>query len=270
MIFKVDSRNGDVLDSIPPPSGYITGLTYSESGFWYCDFVTRAVYKLSSQGQILSVLRSPGERPFGLTLAKGFLWNLDFSAKKVYQIDIGIAPRIPQNLEAVVQNGCAYLSWAASSVIGLQEFKVYRGRSRDPLEASYVGTASRTSASYTDCLSLTDTVWYWVTAVDSGGYESRFSGGIAVSIPKTIGLGQNYPNPFNTETNISFSLPLNENVRLELFNLLGQRVSKLIDEPKVAGEHTLLFNASGLASGAYMYRLTVGNNTISKRFVLLK
>ena len=91
-----------------------------------------------------------------------------------------------------------------------------------------------------------------------------------ISLPTTLLLSQNYPNPFNPTTQIAYQLPDAANVRLSVFNLLGQEVEVLVNERKEAGSYTASWNASYLSSGVYMYRLEVGSNVITKRMTLIK
>jgi len=85
-----------------------------------------------------------------------------------------------------------------------------------------------------------------------------------------IGLAQNYPNPFNPSTNISFALPQRERVTLEVFSITGQMVVMLVNEILNAGNHTIQFDASGLSSGTYIYRITAGNFVQTRKMVLVK
>ena len=91
-----------------------------------------------------------------------------------------------------------------------------------------------------------------------------------ISLPTTLLLSQNYPNPFNPTTQIAYQLPDAANVRLSVFNLLGQEVEVLVNERKESGSYTAIWNASYLSSGVYMYRLEVGSNVITKRMTLIK
>lgn len=89
-------------------------------------------------------------------------------------------------------------------------------------------------------------------------------------LPKQIELKQNYPNPFNSKTAIDFSLPFDAEVKIEVFSLLGQSVSVILNEKRSAGLHTIEFDAAGLATGMYIYRLTTPTFSISKKMNLLK
>jgi hypothetical protein len=83
-------------------------------------------------------------------------------------------------------------------------------------------------------------------------------------------LDQNYPNPFNPSTQISYSLPQNAKVTLNVYNSLGQMVKVLVNEVQGAGSHEVTFNASDLPSGMYIYRLQAGSFVMTKKMTLLK
>ncbi|MEQ8523204.1 T9SS type A sorting domain-containing protein [Gracilimonas sp.] len=86
-----------------------------------------------------------------------------------------------------------------------------------------------------------------------------------------IELYQNYPNPFNPSTTISFRLDGSEKIKIQIFNLTGQRVATLVDGIKTAGTHNFQWNAADFASGVYFYRLEMeGERSITKRLILLK
>jgi hypothetical protein len=89
-------------------------------------------------------------------------------------------------------------------------------------------------------------------------------------VPGEFALEQNYPNPFNPTTDIVYSIPKQSRVKLEVFNILGQRVATLVDETKIAGQYSVSFGASNLSSGVYVYRLSSETQTISKKMVLMK
>ncbi len=83
-------------------------------------------------------------------------------------------------------------------------------------------------------------------------------------------LEQNYPNPFNSSTAISFTLPEEACVKLDIFNTLGQRVAQLIDKPLGAGNHDVQFDGSRLATGVYLYRLQAGRFVAARRLLLMR
>jgi len=91
------------------------------------------------------------------------------------------------------------------------------------------------------------------------------------SLPISPELKQNYPNPFNSTTRISFSLPHSSRVTLSIFDLLGRRVTTILNnQPLSAGSHQTEWNAESLSSGIYFYRLQAGNTSITRKLTLLK
>lgn len=89
-------------------------------------------------------------------------------------------------------------------------------------------------------------------------------------LPTEFNLGQNYPNPFNPSTTISYELPEPTRVQLSVFDMLGREVAVLVDGDKAAGRHAVRFNAQGLTSGIYVYRIHAGTFTQTRKFTLMK
>jgi hypothetical protein len=88
--------------------------------------------------------------------------------------------------------------------------------------------------------------------------------------PSSITLEQNYPNPFNPLTVIGFRLSVSGDVTLKVYDTLGREVAVLINEAMPAGEHSVDFDASNLASGVYLYRLESSGGSAMKRMTLIK
>jgi aminopeptidase N len=90
------------------------------------------------------------------------------------------------------------------------------------------------------------------------------------SIPDKISLLPNYPNPFNPETTIQYNLPQSIHVKIEVFNLLGQKIKTILDANRNAGNHQIQFNAEGIASGVYFYKLEAGNYISIRKLIFIK
>ena len=87
---------------------------------------------------------------------------------------------------------------------------------------------------------------------------------------KNYELYQNYPNPFNPVTKINYAIPVDSDVSLILYNLRGHEVARLVDSKRIAGNHSISWNASNVASGIYFYRLQIGDFVQTRKMVLLK
>ncbi len=125
---------------------------------------------------------------------------------------------------------------------------------------------------------------YAVTAVDGRGWQSVKSdfaqviaastqgdnNSVNVTDPVSFSLEQNYPNPFNPSTHINYSVPLNGNVKITVYNVLGEETGILVNEYKEAGSYKAEFNGSSLPSGVYFYVLEASGYKSVKKMVLLK
>lgn len=94
-------------------------------------------------------------------------------------------------------------------------------------------------------------------------------------IPSNFFIKQNYPNPFNIETTIYFNLPQKEKVSLEIFNIKGQKVNKLIDQEQNNGLHKVTWSGRDsfgrkVSSGIYFYRIISGKNKVIKKMILMQ
>lgn len=105
---------------------------------------------------------------------------------------------------------------------------------------------------------------------DATGWDVSRWFDVNESTPSDFVLNGNYPNPFNARTNIRFELPVDSDVKLEVYNMLGQRVEILVDGTMTAGYHTVVWNAADYSSGIYFYKLTAGDRVFSRRMTLTK
>lgn len=116
---------------------------------------------------------------------------------------------------------------------------------------------------------------YIFAATDYSLYRrslSEFAGIKTISgqVPSQYSLKQNFPNPFNPATNIQFEIPKSGFVKLEVYNMIGQRVATLVNENLDAGTFEVKFDASAYSSGVYIYRLSAAGYNETKRMILVK
>ena len=149
-----------------------------------------------------------------------------------------------------------------------------------PLIPGHGTTLSRHDYSYVDVLGDIDPfagARYRLLQVDLDGTQYytepivlRTTDVASTNTPKEFSVDQNYPNPFNPSTTIRYGLPHRSAVHLTVFNTLGQHVSTLAEGEQEAGYHEVSFDAPGLPSGVYFFRLQAGDFVQTRRLVLLR
>ena len=125
--------------------------------------------------------------------------------------------------------------------------------------------------SFTDNPSIGSKYYYRLKQIDSDG-QTEYSNVISVdlNIPNQYALYQNYPNPFNPTTSITYNLPADGLVSLKVYDILGSEVMTLVNENQKTGVYTIPFNASDLASGIYICKITTNNFMSSIKMILMK
>jgi len=107
--------------------------------------------------------------------------------------------------------------------------------------------------------------------IDSSGIViTHFENKKDFSIANEFMLFQNYPNPFNPQTNINYQLAINSEVKLTIYDVTGREIRTLVNNYQPAGSYNIIFNASDLTSGIYIYKLTTQNYSQSKKMILIK
>jgi hypothetical protein len=140
------------------------------------------------------------------------------------------------------------------------------GNSNSPKYYSFTDKSIQTSGKYL----------YRLKQIDiDGTFEYSDEVEINLGSPNNFELAQNYPNPFNPSTVIEYSIPLIErsetsNVKLVIYDILGNKVVTLVNKEQPAGTYKIDFNASELSNGIYFYMLETDNFTASKKMILLK
>lgn len=177
---------------------------------------------------------------------------------------------------ADVNNGIVVLNWQTATEINNQGFQIERrAEASDFTSIGFVAGSGTTteprSYSFTDNSVGNGKYFYRLKQIDFDG-SFEYSNEIEVTIitPLTFGLEQNYPNPFNPSTNIKYSIPEAGNVKLSVYNIVGEEVALLINGYSEAGTFDLIFDASILPSGVYLYKLQSGNSVQTRKMMLLK
>ncbi len=193
------------------------------------------------------------------------------------------------SLNAVAKNGrTAMIEWETASEQDNLGFVLLRSETENGLFeeiASYQTTdklrgqgtkLTETKYLYEDSHNTQPgkTYYYKLVSVDLDGTRHNITLGgqsvWSVELPLEYALDQNYPNPFNPVTTIQFSLEKAGRTTLEIYNVLGQKVATLVNGELSAGAHRYQWNASGMASGIYFYRLRSQNFVATKKMILVK
>ena len=177
---------------------------------------------------------------------------------------------------ASANNNSVTLNWKTATETNNKGFEVQRKTSNSQWsDVSFIsgnGTSTESHEySYVDNNLQSGKYYYRLKQVDLDG-TSEYSQVIEadVTAPAKFALAQNYPNPFNPATRIDFSLPSNGNVKLTVYNILGQQVAVLINGFMQSGSHSVDFNATDLNSGLYFYKLESNGVSLVKKMMLLK
>ena len=211
-------------------------------------------------------------------------WN--FGENFVINIVEDIVPVELTSFSATVENEQVILDWETANEIRNHGFYVERSFQLETwISMGFVeGSGNSNSPKYytykDDNIGLAGTYSYRLKQVDTDGtFEYSLVAMVDIATPMNYELKQNYPNPFNPSTFIKFYIPVSSNVKLNLFNMLGQKVAELINAEITAGIHEVELNvesaAGGLSSGTYFYFLEAdghdGNQfSDMKKMVLLK
>jgi Ice-binding-like/Secretion system C-terminal sorting domain len=175
----------------------------------------------------------------------------------------------------------ADLHWSTATEVNNYGFEIERRLTATWAKVGFVSGAGTSNSprdySYTDNNLSAGRYTYRLKQVDNNGAFS-YHGSVEVVIglaPQEFALLQNYPNPFNPSTVISYQLPVNSQVTLKVYDVLGKEVATLVNGEMKAGSYTVPFsansaNGSTLASGVYIYRLNAGTFVSTKKLILMK
>ncbi len=211
-------------------------------------------------------------------------WATCFTTSNFYKY-VGPPMPIPVELTsftASVNGNNVNLNWTTSSETNNQGFEVQRSEVGD--QKSEAGewekivfmegkgtTTSEQHYSFMDKNVASGNYTYRLKQIDlNGSFSYSDEVNIEVKSVYTYYLDQNYPNPFNPTTTIKFGLKDNSNVRIDIFNSIGETVKTILDEERNPGNYSIEFNAAQLPSGVYIYRIESGSFVQARKMILMK
>ncbi|HSD64567.1 MAG TPA: T9SS type A sorting domain-containing protein, partial [Ignavibacteriaceae bacterium] len=187
-----------------------------------------------------------------------------------------IVPVELTSFSAAVNKTDVSLTWQTATETNNKGFEVERKSAGSEYQkigyvAGFGTTTEPKSYTFNDNNVKSGGYTYRLKQVDLSG-ASSYSKEVEVSVvaPVEFALQQNYPNPFNPTTLIQYSIPADQHVALNVYNLLGQKVMTLVDGMQKSGQHEVNFNASNLASGVYFYKLEAGTQSSIRKMILMK
>jgi hypothetical protein len=193
----------------------------------------------------------------------------------------GPVPVELSSFTAVLNNNKVILNWQTETEVNNYGFEVLKSESKNQqtewqtigFVEGYGNSNSPKSYSYTDNLTQNSaqTLRYRLKQIDNDGQYS-YSKEIEVSTHERMRyeLDQNYPNPFNPVTKITFTMPETGEVKLTVYNVVGEKVKELINGKLEKGRHSVEFDGRELSSGMYIYRLETGRFSDQKKMILIK
>ena len=201
-----------------------------------------------------------------------------FGAEQSFLLLDDLLPVELTAFSGVHSEGTVVLTWETASETNNAGFDLERSLDGQVFErVAFVegqGTAvSTTTYRYTDTQLPYNTgqLYYRLKQIDfDGQFAYSEVVNIDLGIPVQAQLWPNYPNPFNPTTKIRYELPVASEINLTVYDATGKLVQVLVDEVKEAGRYEADFDASGLASGIYFYRLSTGAETMMKQMILMK
>ncbi|MEO6695733.1 MAG: T9SS type A sorting domain-containing protein [Ignavibacteria bacterium] len=205
---------------------------------------------------------------------------LPFQVKGLGYVD-ALLPVELTSFTSAISGGNVTLNWATASETNNSGFDIERSKSNQSWSKIATLTGNGTTIlpsnySFVDRNLNSGNYNYRLKQIDFNGNFEYFnlSNEVVIGIPSKFKLSQNYPNPFNPSTKINYDIPFDGKVSIVLFDVSGRELHSIVNEVKSAGYYTTEFNAAGLPSGVYFYRITSegsGNKfTATRKMILLK
>jgi len=256
-LLRVSSEQGDAVLTTTIPLNNVWGIAFNENDTLFAATIGGKLYRVDvSSGDTTFVGAATGVLYSGLSFSptSGELWASVRFQDKIYIVD--------QSNGSTTLVGSTGFSGGTNSI------------AFDGLGRLY-GVTGLQDVIMIDTTTAAGTLIGPTGLKDSSIFALAMRTDVIISVaegdvPLVFSLGQNYPNPFNPSTTIEFSLPHTGFVTLKVYNILGEAVATLVNEELNVGTYTTQWNASGVASGVYFYRLQAGDFVDTKKLLLLK
>jgi hypothetical protein len=181
-----------------------------------------------------------------------------------------------KSFSASIDDGNTTLNWTTATELNNLGFEIEKSFNNEIFEKiGFVPGYGTTSESKNYNFIISDLpsqkTYYRLKQVDfDGTFEYSSSVEVDGVTPAEFSLKQNYPNPFNPTTKIGFTLPSESNVKISIYNLIGQKITEIVNSRFNAGNYSVDFNAADLSSGIYLYKIEAGSFTSVKKMQLMK
>jgi hypothetical protein len=263
-LYRISCDSGATVPVRDLTVGDINAIAFSHADTLYCG---------TSTGKLLRINFSSGDAVLVGTATDLSYWGLSFSPSG----KLWASARHDNDSIYIVNTSTG----VAKSVGTIGLFAIPRSLAFNSIGALYCLVDNGSGEDY---LATLDTLNGNATLVSENALSANNLSAIAmrsdvvnsvsqeqnVQLPKTFSLSQNYPNPFNPTTVISYQLPVISKVTLKLYDVLGREVAMLVNEEQSAGWKEVQWNASGVSSGIYFYRLQTGSFVDVKKMMVLK
>jgi hypothetical protein len=198
------------------------------------------------------------------------------SGRFITPYDLAIIPVELTSFAGSSTNGSVELIWTTATELNNSGFEIQRSSdgynfTKIGFVSGYGTTTDPKSYRYMDNNSNIGKQFYRLRQINFDGtfdYSSIIE--VNVAAPIKYALEQNYPNPFNPSTMISYSIPQNSFVTLNVYDIIGNEVATLVNQTQSAGKYDIRFDASNLSNGVYFYTIKTDNFSSTKKMILMK
>ncbi len=262
-------------------TGDIAGIVGHAARWWYAR--GSSIYFSTDDGATWSTDYTTTGIYFHMTISlRGkYLWAVrDNGGISRYESDIPLPVEL-SSFTSSVKGSDVTLNWVTSSELNNYGFDIERSVNFSQWSKIGFVTGSGTSSnpnsySFTDRGLNTGKYFYRLKQTDFNGNYTYYdlNSEVSIGVPSKFSLYQNFPNPFNPSTKINYEIPYDGKVSLKVYDISGKEVMTLVNDFQTAGSYSVNFSSfsdkTGLSSGIYVYRLTAGDFSQSKKMILAK